>query len=554
VSVLTYGALTGPATSVLGTIFAGAASGAAGSIASQAVGVATGIQDEFSWKNVALSAIGGAVGAGVGPAFGTGGNAFVKGALRGAVSSAITQGIGVATGLQDKFDWAGVAAAAIGGGVGEWSAGKLGGANRYVGQAVSSSASAIANAATRSLINGSDFGDNLLAALPDVIGSTIGNFVSDSLVKAIRDAEVNTILDVTGLKAEKEGDNQYSREFINKFLDAGGTLAQAVEFFSHPRINEAARYFDASLGDGISKDASNLRVEGLLERFDEVRNGSAGQLQTGGAEAQAQEKLATFSNSLDVFDVGPNGADIGKNVIAGGVNLVDGLTDFYDQHSTLASIGFTATQAVLTGGPLKTIATKVAGEAFGGALDTASNYAAGKATPYIADLASALGWELNLNIASVQINIGPKEIGEGGGQLAASVVSAVLGGGVKKVVERGKNIRKFAAELWTVGPYNKLKGAVSGLDAHHVGQKALMKKFIKDYDPSTAPAILVPKEGHTIRGLRGIVSRSLKGLNSPRKVLARDIMELQRVYPDIPHSKLLELIRLNKSMYPKAFK
>jgi hypothetical protein len=37
-----------------------------------------------------------------------------------------------------------------------------------------SAASAIANAATRSLIEGSDFGDNVLAALPDVIGQTIG--------------------------------------------------------------------------------------------------------------------------------------------------------------------------------------------------------------------------------------------------------------------------------------------------------------------------------------------------------------------------------------------
>lgn len=39
----------------------------------------------------------------------------------------------------------------------------------------------IANAATRSLVNGSDFGDNLMAALPDILGNTIGNALGDAV-------------------------------------------------------------------------------------------------------------------------------------------------------------------------------------------------------------------------------------------------------------------------------------------------------------------------------------------------------------------------------------
>ena len=39
----------------------------------------------------------------------------------------------------------------------------------------------IANAATRSLVNGSDFGDNLMAALPDILGNTIGNAIGDAV-------------------------------------------------------------------------------------------------------------------------------------------------------------------------------------------------------------------------------------------------------------------------------------------------------------------------------------------------------------------------------------
>ncbi|MWP50462.1 MULTISPECIES: RHS repeat domain-containing protein, partial [unclassified Gilliamella] len=102
----------------------------------------------------------------------------------------------------------------------------------------------------------------------------------------------------------------------------------------------------------------------------------------------------------------------------------------------------------------------------------------------------------------------------------------------------------------------KVKGAGIGLDSHHVGQKAVMSKFIPGYDLEKAPAILVPKQGHTIKDpiTNTVVSRSTKGINSARDLLARDIKELKRVYPDIPNSKLKELIELNKQMYPEAFK
>ncbi|MDE2184005.1 MAG: DUF637 domain-containing protein [Alphaproteobacteria bacterium] len=112
----------------------------------------------------------------------------------------MSQGIGLATGLQKKFDWAGVAAAGVEAGamagVEEWSpfndqvdtittpegdtipeyAPNVE-ANGFIG----GMADLLANAATRSLINGSDFGDNILAALPDTIGQTIGNMIADGI-------------------------------------------------------------------------------------------------------------------------------------------------------------------------------------------------------------------------------------------------------------------------------------------------------------------------------------------------------------------------------------
>lgn len=114
-----------------------------------------------------------------------------------------------------------------------------------------------------------------------------------------------------------------------------------------------------------------------------------------------------------------------------------------------------------------------------------------------------------------------------------------------------ENIDK--SKMYEVGEYKKIKGG-TGLDAHHVGQKAVMKNLVSDYDFNTAPAINVPKKGHTILGDNGIVSRKTKGFDSPRQVLARDLFELKRVYSDIPKSKYEELIKLNMEKYPEIRK
>jgi len=121
------------------------------------------------------------------------------------------------------------------------------------------------------------------------------------------------------------------------------------------------------------------------------------------------------------------------------------------------------------------------------------------------------------------------------------------------VLVAAKALSKKGPAKFDVGSYKDLKGTVSGLDAHHAGQKSVMKKLVDGYDPATAPTILVPKVGHTIKGPNGIVSRSAKGMDSPRKLLARDIRELRRVYPDVPNSQLQKLISMNKEMYPTAF-
>lgn len=173
-----------------------------GSAVSQGVGLATGIQSKFSFKGLAIAALSAGVATGVGQVVGQGaiaGSQFLGDVARGALGSAITQGVGVATGLQDKFDWAGVAAAGIGAGVGGAAMRGLGRANGRYDQrtgswgwkegytpsfgieAAGGAAALIANAATRSAISGNSFGDNILAALPDTLGNLLGGRIGRAL-------------------------------------------------------------------------------------------------------------------------------------------------------------------------------------------------------------------------------------------------------------------------------------------------------------------------------------------------------------------------------------
>ncbi len=203
----------------LGAVGVAVAGAAAGSIVSQGINIAVGAQDGFSWKGVALAGLSAGIGQGIGPGgvFGEGGlfggtvdgklvsgvlgkvqSGVLRAGLNGMVSSAVSQGVAVATTLQHKFSWAGVAAAGAAAAVG-YEVGK-GMAQKYdvngdpIGKATSwntpggagftlatSGASLIASATTRSVIEGSDFGDNILAGLPDVIGQTIGGIIADGV-------------------------------------------------------------------------------------------------------------------------------------------------------------------------------------------------------------------------------------------------------------------------------------------------------------------------------------------------------------------------------------
>lgn len=157
-----------------------------------------------------------------------------------------------------------------------------------------------------------------------------------------------------------------------------------------------------------------------------------------------------------------------------------------------------------------------------------------------------------LDVPSTVIEAGLTEAGVPEEVITSFQIARFVQGGFSSNLSiKSSNFNQQISRLFEVGSYKTLKGVEAGLDAHHVGQKALMRKFISGYDSNTAPSILVPKLGHTLG--KGVVSRKTTGLSNAREVLARDIFELRRVYPNIPNTSLQELIKMNKNMYPEAF-
>lgn len=169
---------------IIATVVAAAASyllgPIVGNVVSQGFNNLIGVQNGFSWKSMAISVVSAGVTAGVGEVLGTGailGSQFAGDVIRGAASNALTQGVATATKLQNKFDFAGVAAAGVGAGIGQQLGSRLGGG--FVNSLIANTAGGIANAATRSAINGNNFGDNFMAAIPDIIAQSVLSGIRD---------------------------------------------------------------------------------------------------------------------------------------------------------------------------------------------------------------------------------------------------------------------------------------------------------------------------------------------------------------------------------------
>ncbi|GLK50144.1 hypothetical protein GCM10017620_31180 [Brevundimonas intermedia] len=253
------------ATAVAATVTA-AASAAAGSTAGQAFLVATGAQDNINWKQVGISALTAGVNQGVGGLNSVNntlskipGPTWVQEGVRGAGLNALTQGVSVAVGLQDRFDWTGVAVAGVVRGVGSTVSNALPPAAAFsrqglVNSMVSGTVSAVAGAGVRSLIAGTSFGDNLQSVLPDVIGQTIGNMVAGGIQEAQQAAQRSRYLrDETEALIDRP---EFQDTPIEQRRHAAGSLANNDEMQGR-RYGETAGVLNA---DGYSTLAESSRL------------------------------------------------------------------------------------------------------------------------------------------------------------------------------------------------------------------------------------------------------------------------------------------------------
>ncbi|WP_397405155.1 LysM peptidoglycan-binding domain-containing protein [Phenylobacterium sp.] len=346
-------AATAASAGTLATVAGGAVAGAAASAVSQGAGIALGVQDKFSWKGVALGAISGAVGGGFGTLPSPSG--FVQGAIRGVSSNLVTQGISVATGLQKKFDWAGVA---IGGVVGGVSASgtvnrfadslKLG--DNWAGQAARNGvvglAGGVAGAATRSVVTGTSFGDNLTSVLPDVIGSTIGNAIA---------GRVNAQPKLT------------PREVSNKV--AGGITGALItdRDLTIDDILARANYSDTLVAANAAsspREAARMREQGLRTLFSNIATTPTEQQTVSDFYGQIYPRSAASDfDAMLTVTAGPDALNYfaGKTIDNAGIwvgnkvtALQGGLGDFLRQNPAanlavnVASVGLT-----VAGGPVR---------------------------------------------------------------------------------------------------------------------------------------------------------------------------------------------------------
>jgi len=306
--------------------------GAVGAAASQGVMIAAGEQRSFDWKGVALGAVAAGVTSGVGGAVGA--TSGIPSAIaQGAARSVVTQGLGAATGLQHSFDWKGVAASAIAGGVG-YGVGQAVGASALgagfsaeASRFVSGVSGGLSAGVASTLVRGGSVNRNLGAIAADAVASTVGNMVADRIKSQPTSTELRTQQAIEAMNGQilPSGVGSAGTGFVPanasyiRFEDSQrASAAMALANYDSPagieqaraqRISELQLLADQPLDQGFS--GVQVLIEGV---------GS-----TGGPVPQSAAELGTIRN-LNWFE-----SQLAFNPVA------QAAQGFVDQGLTLAS-------------------------------------------------------------------------------------------------------------------------------------------------------------------------------------------------------------------------
>jgi YD repeat-containing protein len=281
-------------------VVAGAVGGAAGAVAGQFVGNAIGVMDGFDLKGIALGALGGAITGGLnGFNLTSGASVAIDAAARAAVGSALTQGIAVVTGLQEKFSWRNVAAAAVGAGVGA-AVGDAMGMNTAAFKTTAGLGEKIAATAVSGLVGGAagllvaTKGRITTAKAADSFGNVIGTAIASAMQPGINYSAEEMEGDFAREKNRFSSAALLNASTSGRRADAWGMNAPMIDRFEGESFAGSA----AAPRDIVKVGASERWHEAQRAIYNGLQDLS-GALSAGGEDPQ---RLAQLRSSLGAID------------------------------------------------------------------------------------------------------------------------------------------------------------------------------------------------------------------------------------------------------------
>ena len=265
--------------------------GAVGSIASQGVAISMGMQDSFSWKGVAMSAIGAGAASGVGAIANAGMTAeqiattpvaWSQAALRAGGASVATQGVGSLLGISG-FSWKAVAASAAEAGASSalGSTGWMNGLN------------SVAAGTVRGLVSGG-IQAGIFGTRPNwgsIAAQSFGQALGDSFTQGKVLAEAQRVGGaVSGSLAEEmQPDSKYSLAGSEAKFGNGGGDVRLGTGDNGAGISVATASSEAGISES---DYWNSRASTIADRYAQTYGGTA-TLTAGSAGADDPEMFRT---------------------------------------------------------------------------------------------------------------------------------------------------------------------------------------------------------------------------------------------------------------------
>jgi len=182
------------------------------------------------------------------------------------------------------------------------------------GKIIRNTAGGIANAASRSAIDGTDFGDNLIAALPSLIGNTIGNLVAQGVVGGDRSSSGTQRTAERQRDAASEGLRAYAG-VLNKMrgLGDGGIDPAALEMPAISGLSPEARISIMEYNGEISSETASI----LRERVTDIKTRLSIEYEAGLSNGSSYVEISGAGYAIDHGTVSARRA---------------GLTSFFEQN------------------------------------------------------------------------------------------------------------------------------------------------------------------------------------------------------------------------------